>query len=59
MGNLEDLLLRLIEARAWHRTGHLAAELLRADPHDKELTLAELEFQRFLAEACPDCQGGR
>ena len=56
MEDLENLLLRTIEARAWRRTGQLAADLVHGDSRDKELTLAELEFQRFLAEACLDCQ---
>ena len=55
MEELENLLLRTIEARAWRRTGQLAADLVRSDSRDRELTLAELEFQRFLADVCLDC----
>ena len=55
MTDLENMLLQAIEARAWRRTGRLAADLVPANSRDRELTLAELEFQRFLAESCPYC----
>ena len=52
---IKEQLLRGIEAKATRRTGQLASELVRARSRDKELILAELEFQRFLAGSCLDC----
>lgn len=47
-----------IERRAWRRTGELAGELARADSHDREGILAELGFERWVAECCGLCRGG-
>ncbi len=55
MRNIKELLLRGIETQATCRTGRLASDLVRARSEDKELILAELEFQRWLADACLDC----
>ena len=55
MRNVKELLLWEIEAKATCRTGRLASDLVRARSKDKELILAELEFQRWLAAACFDC----
>ena len=46
-----------IERRAWRRTGELAGELVRADSHDREEILAELDFERWIAECCGLCRG--
>ena len=51
----KNALLRAIEARAARRLGRLARELVRSRSEDKELILADLEFQRLLAESCLDC----
>ncbi|MGD2109321.1 MAG: hypothetical protein PVI86_08000 [Phycisphaerae bacterium] len=59
MDDLEDLLISAVRERATRRIGTLAAELVHADSGDKELTLAEIEFERFLAEACLDCHSVR
>jgi len=59
MSNIKDLLFQLIEERAWYRTGKLAGELVRAPSPEKEPILAELEFQRWLAESCGECISGR
>lgn len=56
MDDLESLLLAAVEERATRRIGKLAADLVRADSREKELTLAEIEFQRFLTEACLNCR---
>ena len=58
MRNIKEQLLRGIEAKATRRTGRLASELVRAQSKDKELILAELEFQRWLADTCGDCLTG-
>ena len=52
MRNIKEQLLRRIEAKATRRTGRLASELVWARSKDKELILAELEFQRWLADTC-------
>ena len=56
MDENKNALLRAIEGRAVRRLGRLAGELVRARSEDKELILADLEFQRFLAESCLDCR---
>ena len=58
MRNVKEQLLRGIEAKATRRTGRLASELVPARSKDKELILAELEYQRWLADACGDCLSG-
>ena len=55
MRNIKEQLLRGIEEKAARRTGRLASELVRDRPRDKGLILAELEFQRWLADTCGDC----
>jgi len=56
MSNIRDLLLQLIEERAWHKAGRLAGELVSVPSPERELILAELEFQRWLAESCAECK---
>jgi len=58
MRDIKELLLRGIEAEAACRIGRLASELVHARSRDKELILAELEFQRWLADTCSDCLDG-
>ena len=58
MRNVKEQLLGRIEAKATRRTGRLASELVRARSRDKELILAEMEFQRWLADTCGDCLNG-
>ncbi len=58
MRNIKEQLLRGIEAKATRRTGRLTSELVRARSKDKELVLAELEYQRWLADTCGDCLNG-
>ena len=50
----KNALLQAIEAWAARRLGRLAGELVRAESEDKEPILADLEFQRWLAESCLD-----
>ena len=59
MDELKDLLIEAIGEQATRRVGDLASQLVHADSRHKELTLAEIEFQRFLAEACLDCRDVR
>ena len=56
MQTAKDFLLRQIEARARHRASELASELVVARPGDKELILAEMEMQRWLADRCSECE---
>ena len=56
MDDLEDLLISAVEERATRRIGKLAADLVCAESREKDLTLAEIEFQRFVAEACLSCR---
>ena len=58
MRNLKDLILAAMAARARRRTAQLACDLARVDSDEKELVLAELEFQRWLDESCRDCLFG-
>ena len=58
MRNTKELLLAVVEAKARRRTGQLACRLIRATSADRELVLAELEFERWLAESCRDCLFG-
>ena len=59
MNDMKDLLIQAIEENAMRRVGNLANQLVHADSRVKELTLAEIEFQRFLAESCLDCRAVR
>jgi hypothetical protein len=51
----EAVLLRAIMAKADHRRGTLAADLVDAVQDDKEAILAEMDFDAWLANACQDC----
>ena len=59
MRNVKDLMLAVMATRARRRTAQLASDLARAASDDKEMILAELEFQRWLDEACRGCLIGR
>jgi hypothetical protein len=54
----KDLLLRIVEVKARRRTGQLAGRLIRASAEAMEPILAELEFERWLADRCRDCRNG-
>ena len=61
VGSIDDRLelatrerLAEIGARARRRLGELAGQFARAAGPDKERLLAELEFERWLAEECED-----
>ena len=51
----EAALLRTIMAKADHRRGALAGDLVDAVQDDKEAILAEMDFDAWLANACRDC----
>jgi hypothetical protein len=52
--NIEDVMLVRIQRQAEARARILAGEFARAASQDKEAILAELEFEKWLAEACLD-----
>ena len=55
MRNIKDLLVYGIGLKASRRTAKLAGELVHTKSEDKETILAELEFQRWLAESSRLC----
>ena len=46
----------MMEARALTRLGSLAGQLVEAEAEVKEAILAEMQFQRWLAESCQVCR---
>lgn len=52
----KDVILRGIKERALRRVGRLAGELARAASEDRELLLAGMEFERWLAENCQEAE---
>ncbi len=55
----ESRLIRAIEDRASRRFGELARDLVYAESKNKELALAEVDYQRSLCEACLDSRSVR
>ena len=55
MNALKDEILRRIEARAQREAEWLAGEFARAASAEREMILAALEAERWLAHACHDC----
>ncbi len=55
MNDIKDVLMRRIAQRALRRTGVLAGQLARADSQAREGILAELQFERWVAECCGLC----
>ena len=58
MRNMKDMLLRVVEVKARRRAAELAHQLIRAPGVDRELVLAGLQFEQWLAESCRDCLDG-
>ena len=52
--NIKDVILKRIQRQAQAKAEHLAGEFARAASEEKEAILAELEFEKWLAEACLD-----
>ena len=50
--NVKERMVQRIEAGARDRVAELSGEFARAASEEKEDILAELEFERWLAEAC-------
>ena len=55
MKSTKDVILRQIAARAQREVKQLAGEFARAPSAEKEGILAELQFNRWLAECCQIC----
>lgn len=51
----KDILLDAILRRSERRIGRLASDLVRAASEEKEIILADMELQRWLAENCREC----
>lgn len=51
---IKEQMVELIGASARQRVGKLAGELVRSPSQEREDILAEMEFQRWLAESCDD-----
>ena len=58
MAEMERLLLRTIQSLSERRAADFATEFVRAAPADKEILLAGLEFENWLAESCREALGG-
>jgi glutathionyl-hydroquinone reductase len=55
MGEMKDQLIRTIAEKAEQEAASLAGEFARAAAQDRELILAELAYNKWLAENCRDC----
>ena len=55
MERIKTQLIAVIEENASHRLGVLAGELVRAPSPDREVVLAEMEFQGCLVDVCRQC----
>ncbi|HPF38080.1 MAG TPA: hypothetical protein PK093_05515 [Phycisphaerae bacterium] len=56
--NKRSTLVRAVGVRARRQQGRLAAMLTRTPSAEKEAILAEMEFERWLAECCETAQRG-
>ena len=52
--NIKDVMLKRIKRQAQAEARHLAGEFARAASEEKEAILAELEYEKWLAEVCFD-----
>lgn len=54
---MKDILVATIPRRAEQEARHLAGEFLRAASEEKEQILAQLEYEKWLAETCWESLG--
>jgi hypothetical protein len=57
MTKFKDLIIKNIEQKARLRVAELSVAFARAKSEDREEILAEMEFQRELADMCDFCLG--
>ena len=57
MNTIRNLMVRDIEARSTKELGRLSREFARAPSEEKEAILAEMDFERFMADTCHVCLG--
>jgi len=58
MSWMKDTMLEAARRRSEREAAYLAGEFARAASEEKEAFLAALEFERWMAQACLDCQDG-
>jgi hypothetical protein len=55
MSELKDQMIGLIQYKAQQDAAELAGEFARAASQEREEILAELEFEKWLAQTCAVC----
>jgi hypothetical protein len=55
MSKLKDQIVELIGEQAEQEARQLAGEFARAASEDRELILAQLQYEQWLAETCWEC----
>ena len=55
MRSNKDILVEIIRRKSLREAAHLAGEFARAASKDKEDVLAEMHFNRWLADCCDIC----
>ena len=57
MGELKNRIVRLIEQDAAKKVAQLSGEFVRAKSGQKEVILAGIEVERYVAQSCQECLG--
>ena len=55
MRSKKDILVEIIRRKSQRKVAHLAGEFARAASEDKEEILAEIQFNRWIADCCDIC----
>lgn len=55
MRSKKDILVEIIRRKSQRKVAHLAGEFARAASKDKEDILAEIQFNRWIADCCDIC----
>jgi len=58
MSWMKDVMLEAARRRSEREAARLAGEFARAASEEREAILASLEFEKWMAQACLDCQNG-
>ncbi len=56
MSEYKDQLIEQIEQKSRKKAAMLSREFVAAKPEEKEEIFAGIEFERWLADSCRDCQ---